>query len=235
MLETASSRLVKHRRVGERGAALVVILLIMLALLGLGLATLWLTSTNLQVGGSVNLRTQALYVAEAGLERARAVLNAATEPNLATLLTGASGTNDNVPTAIDARGYPNGIGAVFRDGATSLWDIPFPPASFGRTSGTAEVPLALSMGTYSVWIRNDLAEIRQAMYRVDVNRTVIVRSRGVASDGRTNVVLEISMIPREVLGSPTPGGTPASGEDCVSGKNACDENSSTQYGIAFGS
>ena len=225
---------IRRPRDGERGAALVVILLSMLTLLGLGVATLWLTSTNLQVGGTVNLRMQALYVAEAGLERARAVMNAAAEPNLTTLLSGASGSLDDVPTAVDSKGYPNGVGAVFRDGATSLWNIPFPPASFGRTSGSAENPIAANMGTYSVWIRNDLAEVRQAMFTNDANRTVIVRSRGVASDGRTNVVLEVSMMPREFLsgdGDETGG---LNGEDCISGKNACDENSSTQYGIAFG-
>jgi hypothetical protein len=235
-MSMANARLgtVRPRRAGERGAALVVILLSMLTLLGLGIATLWLTSGNLQVGGSVNQRTQALYVAEAGLERARAAMNAAAAPNLTALLTGASGTLDEVPSGMDAQGQPNGVGAVFMDGATRLWNVPFPPASFGRTSGTTDNPMAANMGTYSVWIRNDLTELRQGMYTNDINSTVVVRSRGVASDGRTNVVLEVAMIPTAVLGAASAPGAGGGGDECIAGKNSCDDNSSTEYGVTFG-
>jgi hypothetical protein len=234
MFVGASREVVRQRRDGERGAALVVILLSMLTLLGLGVATLWLTSGNLQVGGSVNLRTQALYVAEAGLERARAVMNAAAaDPDLDALLNGASAALDEVPSDLDAKGQPNGVGAVFMDGATPLWNVPFPPASFGRTSGSTDSPMAANMGTYSVWVRNDLTELRQGMYRDDTNRTVIVRSRGVASDGRTNVVLEVTMMPRELISSGGGSGGAGNGEDCIAGKNSCDDNTSTQLGIGF--
>jgi hypothetical protein len=223
------------RRDGERGAVLLVVLLVMLTLLGLGVMTLWLTSANLQVGSTVNQRTQALYVAEAGLERARAVLNAPTAPVLTTLLVGATAGYDDVPTALDANGYPNGVGAILRDGATSLRNISFPPASFGRSAGTADSPTATVMGTYTVWIRNDLAELRQGFYAVDGgNTTVTIRSRGVAADGRTNVVLEATMVPSGATLT-TPGSATAGlGNDCVSGKNACDDNRSTQYGITYG-
>jgi hypothetical protein len=225
------------RRDGERGAVLLVVLLVMLTLLGLGVMTLWLTSSNLQVGSAVNQRTQALYVAEAGLERARAVLNAPTAPVLNTLLAGATPGYDDVPTGLDAAGYPNGVGAILRDGATSLRNVAFPPASFGRTAGTADSPTATTMGTYTVWIRNDLAELRQgaAFYAADGgNNAVVVRARGVAADGRTNVVLEATMVPTGAA-TATPGTVSAGlGNDCVSGKNACDDNSSTQYGISYG-
>jgi Tfp pilus assembly protein PilX len=220
---------------GERGAVLLVVLLVMLTLLGLGVMTLWLTSANLQVGSTVNQRTQALYVAEAGLERARAVLNAPTAPVLNTLLLGATPGYDDVPTGLDANGYPNGVGAILRDGATSLRNIAFPPASFARSSGTADNPIGATMGTYTVWIRNDLAELRQNFYAADGgNNTVTIRARGVAADGRTNVVLEATMVPSGAA-IPTPGtATAGLGNDCVSGKNACDDNSSTQYGITYG-
>jgi hypothetical protein len=87
------------------------------------------------------------------------------------------------------------------------------------------------MGRYSVWIRNDTAECRQGLYTDDRNATVLVRSRGVAADNRTAVVLEV------VLGAtPAVPGTPGlAGPDppvlCVSGKNACDDNNSTISGV----
>ena len=215
---------------------LIVVLMVMLTLLGVGVMTLWLTQANLQVGGTVNLRTQALYDAEAGLERAAAVLNNQAAPNLDALLAGSNPALDDVPTALDAKGMPNGVGAIFMDGATPLRNIDFPPASFGRTGGTAEQPVAQTMGRYTVWIRNDLAELRASppKYTVDDNDTITLRSRGVASDGRTNVVLEVTMIPSGLLGGAPGASGAAAPPECIAGKNSCDDNSSTQYGISYG-
>jgi hypothetical protein len=212
---------------------LVVVLLVMMTLLGLGVMTLWLTSANLQVGSTVNMRTQALYVAEAGLERARGILNAQAAPIMTTLLTGATPPYDDVPTGVDASGFPNGVGAILREGATPLRNVTFPPNSFLRTGGTAESPISAVMGTYTVWIRNDQTEIRKGMYTNDPNQTIVVRSRGVASDGRTNVVLEVTMVPTSLVSATAGGAGGGLGDDCVAGKNACDDNSSTQYGISF--
>src|SRR5204863_2339132 len=114
---------------------------------------------NLQVQANTNLRAQALVVAEAGIERARAALNAGVDVN--TMLAGKNAGQDDVPTGVDASGKPNGAGALFVDGAVTLSGIAFPPASFGRTGGTPTAPQATTMGTYTVWIRNDTAEIRQ--------------------------------------------------------------------------
>jgi hypothetical protein len=227
----------RHGKLGarhpEQGAVLVVVLLVMMTLLGLGVMTLWLTSANLQVGSTVNMRTQALYVAEAGLERARGLLNAQTAPIVNTLLAGATPPHDDVPTGVDGAGFPNGVGAILREGATPLRNVTFPPNSFLRTGGTAESPISAVMGRYTVWIRNDQTEIRKGMYTADVNQQVVIRSRGVASDGRTNVVLEVTMLPTALLAASAGGAGGGLGDDCVAGKNACDDNSSTQYGISF--
>lgn len=223
-----------NRRPSERGAVLIVVMLVMMGLLGLGITALWLTSTNMQVGGNMNMRQQALYVAEAGLERAQAVLNAPVAPNMNQLLAGTNPGQDNVPTGLDANGLPNGIGAVMMDGGAALNGIVFPPASFGRTAGAANAPTTATMGAYTVWIRNDTAEIRQgaAFYAADGgNQTVVVRSRGVALDNRTTVILEVAMIP----GSSGNAGPGAAGQIppslCYAGKNACDDNSSTVAGM----
>jgi hypothetical protein len=213
----------------DKGAVLLVMMLLILGLLGLGITGLWLTSGNLQVQANTNLRAQALVVAEAGVERARAALNAGVDVD--GMLLGRTPALDNVPTAVDSAGKPNGVGAVFVDAAVPLSAVAFPPPSFGRTSGTTIAPVAATMGTYSVWIRNDTAECRQGQFTHDANGTVLVRSRGVAADNLTAVVVEVGRgATPAVPGTPgvAPGVPPLL---CVSGKNACDDNSSTVSGV----
>jgi Tfp pilus assembly protein PilX len=227
-MESSRAQLRRH----ERGAVLVIVLLIMVVMLGLGMTALWLTSGNLQVGSSMNLRTQALYVAEAGIERARTIINAPPPaPSLPALLAGSNPSWDNVPTGLDGSGQANGVGAIVVDGAVPLRNISFPPASFGRSAGTLANPTAATMGTYTVWIRNDLAEVRQGRYVNDANDTVLVRSQGVANDGRTTVVIEVTMIPSAQAPNPP---DPNVSTGCFAGKNACDDNSSTDYNVSFG-
>ena len=117
-----------RKRKSDSGAVLITVLLVMLALLGLGVLALWMTSGNLQIGANANLRNQALYVAEAGIEAVRDDLNANPGRSInALLLGGKDPTNDNVPSGVDANGNPNGIGAVywFLDNST-MTSIPFP-------------------------------------------------------------------------------------------------------------
>jgi hypothetical protein len=229
-LKTANAKCAAAtNRKADGGAVLLLMMLLILGLLGLGVTGLWLTSGNLQVQANNNLRSQALVVAEAGVARARAALNAGI--NIDASLLGQNAGIDDVPNALDSSGKPTGAGAVFVDGAVPLWNVAFPPASFGRTSGTATAPIASTMGTYSVWIRNDTTECRQGQYTHDANGTVLVRSRGVAPDNRTAVVLEVALgATPPVPGTPgvAPGLPPVL---CVSGKNACDDNSSTVSGV----
>src|SRR5438045_2732174 len=116
-------------RKSDSGAVLITVLLVMLALLGLGVLALWMTSGNLQISANANLRNQALYVAEAGIESVRNDLNANPTRLMTPLLTGGKDLiNDNVPTGVDASGQPNGIGAIywFLDNSTAT-NIAFPP------------------------------------------------------------------------------------------------------------
>src|SRR3954471_21367087 len=128
-----------NKRKADSGAVLITVLLVMLALLGLGVLALWMTSGNLQIGSNTNLRNQALYVAEAGIEAVRNDLNAAPAPGrtvygLGGLLAGGKDLlNDNIPTGVDASGQPNGVGAVyFYSTNAPLSNVAFPPAAFNR-------------------------------------------------------------------------------------------------------
>ena len=220
----------RRARDPQRGAVLLLVMMLMISLFGLGLTALWLTSSNMQIGTNVNQRLQALYCAEAGIERARSILNATPAPDLAALLKGSGDAADDVPTKLDASGMPVGVGAILLDGTTVLKAVAFPPASFKRDKGTATAPVAATMGTYTVWIRNDTAECRQAKYLADGNGSVFIRSRGLAPDNLTTVVLEVAMgsTPSSSGTTTTTTGSPVL---CNSGKNSCDDNSSTVAGV----
>jgi hypothetical protein len=222
----------RWRRRGQRrregGAVLLIVLLIMMTLLCLGVTSVWLTGGNLQMSASMNLRSQALYCAQAGIERARAYLNTApinaTSPFLTTILGGTGRAGDNIPTGLDANGQPNGVGAVMVDDTGALENVSYPPASFARTGISGGMPTATQMGTYTVWVRNDLAEMRQGAYLVDSNSSVVVRSQCLAPDGRTNATVEVTFIPP--LGKPW---APLAAECLDSGKNNDDANTNTVH------
>jgi hypothetical protein len=226
----------------EHGAVLVVVMLIMIVLLGLGMSGLFLTRSNLQMATNTNLRNQALYVAEAGLERARDILNGPVSPDLTALLGGAGhapNPADEIPTQVDAvNGLPVGRGAILTDtSGAALLKISYPTSVYHAepVPGNPDGLNAGLMGMYTVYIRNDVAECRQGRFTIDGeaaggNQVVVIRSEGTALDGRTTVVLEMTM-----------GGGGAGGDQqgaggiaavlCNAGKNACDDNNSVQNNV----
>ncbi len=230
----------RRRRDRETGAVLLTVLLVMIALLGLGITSLWLTSGNLQMSGNTNLRNQALYLAEMAIEVARHDLNQATPPNKVLLLTGPSLPQyDNPPcvanvliqdTVTELVTRPGVIYCLFSDctnAANHLVNKKYPPVD--RTDGSNP-----TMGTYSVWVRNDTAELKLGCtpYATqDSNNTLVLHAKGVAADGRTTVVLEATMGPGSTPTGPTPPGAGNAPVLCNSGRNACDENSSVQAGV----
>jgi len=229
-------------RRAERGAILVVVMLIMIVLLGLGMSGLFLTKSNMQMLTNTNLRNQALYVAEAGLERARDVLNGPVSPDLTALLGGAghvANPADEIPTQVDAvYGLPIGRGAILTDSSgTPLLRISYPTSVYhaepvpGNPNGLS---VAL-MGMYTVYIRNDVAECRQGKFTVDGaaaggNQVVVIRSEGTAIDGRTTVALEMTMGAGTNSGAQQGAGGIAA-VLCNAGKNACDDNNSVQNNV----
>jgi len=243
----------QFRRDGGRprdgGAVLLTVLLVMMALMGLGITALWLTTSGMQVGANTNLRNQALYVAEMGIEAVRADLNTNPPRPVDPIIAGAGGSvcdadaslpqiPDSIPTLDgdndawdDGKNLPNGgIGVVYADTSGRRWcNVTFPTAA----SGIVRTGTTPNMGSYTVYIRNDNMELKKKppLITDDRNETLVVRSIGTAPDGRTTVVLEVTMGP-----GATPATPPSSLRDgtpvlCNSGKNACDENSSVQAGV----
>jgi hypothetical protein len=226
----------------ERGAILVAVMLIMIVLLGLGMSGLFLTKSNLQMIANTNLRNQALYVAEAGLERARDILNGPVSPDLTSLLGGLGhvpNPADEIPNAINAAtGRPIGRGAVLTDGSgVPLVKINY-PTSISHGEPVPGNPNGLGtalMGAYTVYIRNDTAECRLGKFTVDGeeahgNQAVVIRSEGTAMDGRTTVALEMTM-GGGVAGGEAAGAGGIASVLCNAGKNACDDNNSVQNNV----
>jgi hypothetical protein len=209
---------------GERGAVLVVVLLVIMTLLSVGMLSIRLTGGNLNVASSMNLRSQALYCAQAGVERARAYLNLAPVDDvtgyLTRLLPSQGQALDDVPEALDEKGLPVGVGAILNDGPGPLVDVAYPPASFGRTGQNT----AAQMGTYTVWVRNDTADIRRGNYETDTNRTVVIRSRCVALDGRTSATVELTFAAKNTGVAST-----IDVECSDTGKNVDDANTNTVH------
>jgi hypothetical protein len=216
---------------------MIIVMLTMIGLIGIGMAGVFLTGGNVQVAANTNLRNQALYVAEAGLERARDILNGAAAVDYAAILGGTGHTAhaaDDIPNSLDARGRPIGRGAIMRDaGGVPLFQVTYPTSISRAEAIPNDNPRGVNafMGSYTVYVRNDTAECRLGRYLVDGtaaggNQMVVVRSEGTAFDNQTTVMLEVVMGPR---GGGTTNGSGAGGVNqvlCNSGKNACDDNNS---------
>ncbi len=224
-LWTQLARRWRRRRAaaGERGAVLLVVLLVIFTLLTIGMLSITLTGGNLNVASSMNLRSQALYCAQAGIERARSYLNLAPPDDvtgfLSALLPSHGQALDDAPKALDDKGVPAGVGSILNDGTGPLVDVPYPPNSFDRSGG-----LATRMGSYTVWIRNDTADARLGNLLADTNGAVVIRSRCVAPDGRTNATLELTFFPRS--SGPV---TYIDVECSDTGKNVDDANTNTVH------
>jgi len=217
-------------------------MLIMIVLLGLGMTSLFLSKSNTQMLANTNMRSQALYVAEAGLERARDILNGPVSPDLTALLGGTGHVptpGDEIPTTVDdVTGLPVGRGAILPDtSGIPLLRISYPiSVAHGEpTPGSPAGMISQLMGTYTVYVRNDVAECRKGKFTVDGdlaggNKIVVIRSEGTAMDGRTTVVLEMTMGGGGSTGLEQGAGGIAA-VLCNSGKNACDDNNSVQNNV----
>lgn len=127
----------RHRR-GERGSALVLSILIMLAMLGLGLIAMKTTKDNAAGTGNLRLSKQARYIAEMGLYHAVTLMQHKSEEVLA-LRAGDPTTrievlSDGRVRALDGDGTVRAGGATFA--VPSYYEAraggPAPPAPLGQ-------------------------------------------------------------------------------------------------------
>lgn len=222
-------------RDNDRGAVLVIVLLIVLVLLGLGMTGLFLTSGTIKVVTNINLSSDARVVAEAGLERARFLLqNKAFGTPIESLLAGSGHSGDEIPA--NKSECENKRGAILLDTTTSpstpLFQVSYPTIDRSELPSSAgDVPL--SMGFYTVYIRQDQSDCRMGNFScertvqvgdggpiandagvtpcsppsgtTEPNGYVTVHSEGVARDGRTKEVVEATYYIRESSNTGTGG------------------------------
>jgi Tfp pilus assembly protein PilX len=191
----------------QRGATLLVSMVLVMVMIGVGLGVVWLSRLNMASSRSLTSRQAAMNAAQAGIQHARATLAAlanasATNPWSAPLA-GQGDSLDNPPTTAK----PNGIGVVLYQGTTRLVDTTFPAGASG----------AARIGSYTVWIRNDAADINAnvkagAPLSTDSNSALIVRALGRDPNNEAQVILEAAINKAGSLGG---GGV----NDSSSGKN----------------
>ena len=207
-------------RQSERGAVLLVVLFLTIALLGLGMTGLYLASNSLRMVTNINLSNEARVVAEAGIEHARAILFDRSRPlPLPALLAGSGIAADEVPSST-GRCLGEDRGAVLVD-LQAATPTPLLSVAYPHISRRADLPsyasrdVSSTLGTYTVYIRQDLADCRMGNFACDFvpdagastygstscsppsglpdpNRYVVVRSEGVAVDGVSKEVVEVT-------------------------------------------
>ena len=134
----------------NHGAALILAVMMLSLLSILGGALLTSTTIDIWIGDNYKTRTQALYLAEAGVEQAREQLLQSASP-LSGLLANASGVDGVVATAHDLR-------------------------TLRASDDRPLLSAALREGNYSVWLRNDVVD--DFASTLDTNGVVTIVSVG---------------------------------------------------------
>jgi hypothetical protein len=184
---------------------MVLALLITMIILGVGITVMWVSSSGMKVSGNITRRQEALYTAEAGIERARAIIGAFTG-DYDTLLRGCGTPEDDTVK-----------GNVLCDPVSSLKLSGISLIDSSTTSASEAAPALQANAKYTVWIRNDwMAECTtdashaskvdcdqdgtvgshdksQAMYH-DENRRIILRAEGIGRDGLSYVAVEVVLV-----------------------------------------
>lgn len=180
----------------QRGSVLLMALLVTLIILGIGLTAMWLSSSGTQVAGNITRKQEALYAAETGIARARAVLSS--NGDWTALLGSAGGAGCTPAATKDSTRHGN----VLCDSAVG--NIPLQDVRVIEAGSATAGVTNLANVRYTVWIRNDPQEINLgdaggfapdgggalAGPYTDLDQRVIVRAEGVARDGLSIVVLE---------------------------------------------
>jgi hypothetical protein len=216
-------------RQADAGAALILVLLVLTSLMGLGMVAVYRSSVEMNIAVSNRLHSQALYAAEAGMEAAFRDMNVRLwNPAISTAvlqgtwggdgLTQAVATESSpppataggtaIPPCVDGEGDPETAAGkpfmtIYRHSAEGreLYNIPFPDEAQAdeRVFARRTNHMSPYMGRYTVYIRNDTAEMRLAAKTAggscttDRNNTYVLRAVGLAPDNRTRVVLEMSI------------------------------------------
>src|SRR5262249_43756699 len=148
----------------ERGAALILALMILCFLAVVAGALLTTTTIDIWVGDNYKVGTQLVYLAEAGIEDARQALR--TSPYTASQLLATAAGADGVLSG--SRDLPTLLGKTD--------DIPFVNGGDRATGKLLMDLFGRTVGRYSVFLRNDSADAITNL--TDANQTLTLLSFG---------------------------------------------------------
>lgn len=204
----------------EQGSVLLLALLVTLLILGIGLTAMWISTSGTKISSNLTRRQEALYAAETGLGRARALLRQ--YPGLwPTFLAGCSATMDD----------PTNKGMVLCEpGGTPVALQLTPVVAAGSITDTQNP--GMTNVRYTIYVRNDpfeyqwcngitepgetadtgdcngdsSADATDANLRQfgDVDRRITVRVEGHGKDGLSQVAIE-ALISAGVTAAAAPG------------------------------
>lgn len=179
----------------EQGSIIVLALLVTLIILGVGLTVLWVSSSGTKITSNITRRQEAIYAAEAGLERARRFLDTYNLDWSFLTLSVANGGNGCGADAYDSATK----GRILCDGPTPLRDVSVIAGSQISSDGGASQNFAgMSNISYTIYIRNDDAEAAANIPlgkdpQFDNDRRVILRIEGLGRDHLSYYALEAVM------------------------------------------
>src|SRR6185295_4154968 len=162
----------------QRGSALILALLLLIFLMVLGSALLTSVTLDVAIGENYRSETQLLYLAEAGIEEARVLLQNSPETP-SQLLTDAAAADRVLSTSRDLDTLLNGTDDI--------------PLLSGGNRSTGKVRLDTSgqpAGRYFVFLRNDSAEGMASL--TDTNQVLTLLT--VAVMGNSRKVLEVTVM-----------------------------------------
>ena len=172
----------------QRGMALITSLMLLAFLTIVGGALLSTATVDMQIGMNYRTNTQLLFVAEAGIEAAREALRSAVEVKI----------NASAVDAIDT--LAEGITEVLKDydGTDTLMSTSLDVDMLMNSGLTNDIRFAdtvavtsgaVTIGTYTVFVRNDAAD--GAASNTDANEVVTLVSIGVI--GSSEMLIEVDL------------------------------------------
>lgn len=178
----------------EKGMVLVIGLLIVAVLMLLGATAVMTSTTDIKISTNYKTSSQAFYIAEAGIERAREQLR--TDPGLYGSTTAAQ-TMAALSLLLDARKGANGAlsdstssANFYAGGAFVTDDVPYVAAiTFGG-------------GTYRTYLTNDANNTGGVTSMTDTNRRVMLTSFGL---GPNNTMAIVQQVVEKLVLPPLPG------------------------------
>jgi hypothetical protein len=159
---------------GNRGVALILSLLFLSFLTVVATALLATATIDIWIGDNYNTNTQALYLAEAGIEQARSIVGSRNNPT--GLLAAGAGANSVLATSADLPGLLGSDDQPLLPADPALRVLGEP-----LRDGTGRM-----IGRYHVWLRNDNADSPSSP--ADTNQTLTLLSVGTI--GRVRRVVE---------------------------------------------